>query len=143
MNGINESTKYPISKTGYQQVMLVVSLLLVSFSSVATIVSPVVSPDWLIKNLNQPDLAIIEVSDKVEFSFNGHIPGSVVTNKSAWRFVDTDGSLVRLPIDVLEDNIRKLGINHPASHFKGLTRFHANPRYGRIPGSFNQPMMRR
>jgi len=210
--------------------LLILSLLLVSLQSYAVPVPPSVTAQWLIKNINQSDLAIIEVSDKVDFTFNGHIPNSTVTNKSAWRFVDTDGSLIHLPTEVLAEKIRKLGINdndgvviyykgnntdeilgafylywlfhllghtnvgvldegwygwleakgpieddsqplktgnfvarpilsleiatdelnnirehyllvdgRPATHFQGLTKFQANPRYGRIPGSVNQP----
>ncbi len=191
---------------------------------------PSVSAQWLVENLQQPDLAIIEVSNEVEFIFNGHIPGSVSTSKTVWRNVDSDGSIVHLPIEKLAEKIRKLGINdndgvvlyykgdntdeilgayylfwlfhllghtnvgvldegwvgwmnakgpitidseeikvgdfvarpipaleistdelnkirqyyllvdgRPESHFAGLTKFPANPRYGRIPGSVNQP----
>jgi len=210
--------------------VLLISCLLFSLQAYALPVPPKVSAEWLIKNINQPDLAIIEVSNKVDFTFNGHIPGSSVTNKSAWRLVDTDGALVRLPLATLADKIRKLGINdndgvviyykgndtdeilgavylywlfhllghtnvgvldegwvgwlkakgdvaddseppkmgnfvarpllaleistdelnnirkhyllvdgRPATHFQGLTKFQANPRYGRIPGSVSQP----
>ncbi len=213
----------------YRRVLLFIFLLF-SLQAYALPVPPSVSAEWLIKNINQPNLAIIEVSNKVDFTFNGHIPGSTVTNKSAWRFVDTDGALVRLPIDTLAKKIRQLGINdddgvviyykgndtdeilgavylywlfhllghtnvgvldegwvgwlnakgpvsddseppqvgdfiarpllaleistdelknirqhyflvdgRPATHFQGLTKFQANPRYGRIPGSFSQP----
>jgi len=210
--------------------LLLIVLISVSTKGLAVTVPPSVSPQWLVKNLHQPELAIIEVSDDVEYVFNGHIPGSVVTGKSDWRFIDTDGSLLHLPIQQLAENIRRLGVNNndgvviyykgnnideilgafylfwvfhllghtnvgvldegwtgwlnaegpidkvttetqtgnfaarallaleistdelnktrenfllvdgrPASHFKGLTKFPANPRYGRIPGSVNQP----
>lgn len=212
------------------QLILVTALLFFFNQSYALSVPPSVSPQWLKKNLNQDNLAIIEVSDKVDFTFNGHIPGSVVTNKGAWRFQDSDGSLVRLPVDKLEEKVRQLGIGNndavviyykgnnsdeilgafylywlfhlmghtnvgvldtgwhgwldingpieetskavqpgdfvaqpllalevktdelnairkhyllidgrPAGHFKGITKFDANPRYGRIPGSLSQP----
>ncbi len=212
------------------QLMLVSACLFILSKSFAVSVPASVSAQWLLENIKQPGLAIIEVSDKVDFTFNGHIPGSVVTNKSAWRYEDSDGSLVRFPVDKLADKIRKLGINdndgvviyykgnntdeilgavylywlfhllghtnvglldegwhgwlavagsveensrtaqtgnfvarpvlaleigtdelnnirkhyllvdgRPATHFKGLTKFAANPRYGRIPGSVNQP----
>ncbi|HED19150.1 MAG TPA: sulfurtransferase [Gammaproteobacteria bacterium] len=212
------------------QFLILATLLLVSTSGFALLVPPSVNPQWLVENLRQPELAIIEVSDEVEFAFNGHIPGSVVTSKSDWRFFDSDGALVHLPIRQLAEKIRKLGVNdsdgvviyykgnstdeilgafylfwlfhllghtnvgvldegwhgwlnangpietntgeiqagsfvarsllaleistdelnkireyyllvdgRPESHFKGLTKFQANPRYGRIPGSVNQP----
>ncbi len=206
------------------------SLLLVSATVFAVQVPPSVNSKWLINNLTQPDLTIIEVSDEVGFTFDGHIPGSVVTSKSDWRYADSDGTLLRYPVAKLAEKIRQLGINNkngvviyykgnnsdeilgtfylywlfhllghtnvgvldegwygwlqangpiemdakeiqpgnfiarpllalemrtdelnairkhyllvdgrPASHFKGLTKFEANPRFGRIPGSVNQP----
>lgn len=212
------------------KMLLSIILLLISVSSFAVSVPSSVKPQWLVDNLLQPDLAIIEISDEVEFTLNGHIPGSVGSNKSAWRGIDSDGALVRLSIEKLAEKIRKLGINNndgvviyykgnnsdeilgafylywlfhllghtnvgvldegwygwskangpieedsrdiqvgdfvarpllaleistdelskirkdymlvdgrPASHFKGLTKFQANTRYGRIPGSVSQP----
>ncbi|NOY17240.1 MAG: sulfurtransferase [Gammaproteobacteria bacterium] len=212
------------------QYLILTALLLFSPNLFAVSVPPSVSAQWLIENLQQPDLAIIEVSNEEEFTFNGHIPGSLSTSKTVWRDVDKDGSIVHLPIEKLAEKIRKLGINdkdgvvlyykgdntdeilgayylfwlfhllghtnvgvldegwvgwlnakgpimtdtkeikvgdfvarpilaleistdeldkirenyilidgRPKSHFAGLTRFPANPRYGRIPGSFNQP----
>lgn len=212
------------------QFMVVIACLFIFSNSFAVSVPASVSPQWLKENINQKELAIIEVSNKVDFTFNQHIPGSVVTSKGAWRYQDSDGSLVRLSVDKLADKIRKLGINdndgvviyykgndtdeilgavylywlfhllghtnvgvldegwygwlavagpmeddskviqpgnfvarpilslevktdelnkirkhyllvdgRPATHFKGLTKFDANPRYGRIPGSVSQP----
>jgi len=210
--------------------LVFVALLLVSTSGYAVSVPPSVKPQWLIDNLSQPDLAVIEVSDEVSFLFDDHIPGSVVTSKGAWRNIDQDGAIVRLSTQQLANKIRRLGIDindgvviyykgnntdeilgafylywlfhllghtnvgvldegwhgwlqangpteqdsietpvgnfiarpllaleistdelnkirkhyllvdgRPASHFKGLTKFQANSRYGRIPGSVNQP----
>ncbi len=218
-----------VEKSKYQFLVLA-TLLLVSTGAFALSVPPSVNPQWLIDNLRQPELAIIEVSDEVGFTFDGHIPGSVSTGKSDWRFSGSDGALMHLPIGQLVEKIRKLGINdsdavviyykgnnidevlgafylfwifhllghtnvgvldeglhgwlnangpieedtnetqmgsfvarslraleisteelskireyyllvdgRPESHFKGLTKFQANPRYGRIPGSVNQP----
>ncbi|GMR16475.1 MAG: sulfurtransferase [Gammaproteobacteria bacterium] len=212
------------------RIIIITACLLVFNQSFALSVPPSVSTQWLKKNLKNTELAIIEVSDKVDFTFNNHIPGSVVTNKSDWRYEDSDGSLVRYPVEKLAEKIRRLGINdndavviyykgnntdeilgafylywlfhllghtnvgvlnegwhgwleakgeiesdsktiqagsfvaqpllalevktdelnkirnhyllvdgRPATHFQGLTKFEANPRYGRIPGSFNQP----
>ncbi|VAW92651.1 hypothetical protein MNBD_GAMMA23-2467 [hydrothermal vent metagenome] len=212
------------------QLILVTACLFFFSKSFAVSVPASVSPQWLKKNINQPQLAIIEVSNKVDFTFNNHIPSSVVTNKGAWRYQDSDGSLVRYSTEMLAKKIRKLGINdndgvviyykgndtdeilgavylywlfhllghtnvgvldegwhgwlaakglvtdnnppiqignfvarpilalevgteelskirqhyllvdgRPATHFKGLTKFAANPRYGRIPGSVSQP----
>lgn len=205
-------------------------LLLISAEAFAVSVPPEVNPQWLIDNMGQPEIAIIEVSDEASFTFDGHIPGSIVTSKTDWRYLDNDGAIVHLPLQQLAEKIRKLGINNndgivlyykgnntdeilgayylfwlfhllghtnvgvldegwhgwlkasgpieeefskpqsgnfiphpllaleistselnkirqyyllvdgrPESHFRGLTKFEANPRYGRIPGSRNQP----
>jgi len=210
--------------------LLLLALLLIPVHGYAVSVPASVSPQWLIENLRQPGLSIIEFSDEASFSFDGHIPGSVGTYKSAWRFADTDGSLVHLPVEKLADRVRDLGINdndavviyykgdntdeilgavylywvfhllghtnvglldegwagwlkakgpieesssevqkgnfiarpllaleittdelskiredylvvdgRPATHFQGLTKFAANPLYGRIPGTQSQP----
>ncbi|VAW98419.1 hypothetical protein MNBD_GAMMA21-797 [hydrothermal vent metagenome] len=214
----------------YNLIILFSALILVPASVFALQVPPSVNSKWLIDNLTQPNLTIIEVSNEVGFAFNGHIPGSVVTNKSDWRYADSDGTLLRYPVTKLAEKIRQLGINsqdgvviyykgdnidevlgtfylywlfhllghtnvgvldqgwfgwlqandpieqdakeiqpgdfiarpllaleiktdelneirkhyllvdgRPASHFKGLTKFEANPLFGRIPGSVNQP----
>ena len=193
-------------------------------------VPPLVTPQWLNENLNQPDLAIIEISNEASFIFAGHIPGSVFSTKGDWRYRDAEGALVHLSPEQLEKRIRALGVNdrdgvviyykgdntdeilgafylywlfhllghtnvgildegwygwlnangkiedevaetgtgdfvarpllaleittdelnrirkhyllvdgRPQSHFEGLTKFKANPRHGRIPGSVNQP----
>ncbi len=205
-------------------------LLQFSLTVSAHTVPIIVKSDWLKQHLGEKNLSIIEVSDSVDFTFNGHIPGSVVTNKSDWRFADSDGSLVHYPVDTLVKKIRQLGINQgdavviyykgnntdevlgavylfwlfhylghtnigvldkgwygwihskgqvennegnikvgnfnarpikaleigtrelnkirknyllvdgrPRTHYQGLTKFDANPRYGRIPGAVSQP----
>lgn len=211
-------------------IFFMIGLMLVSVNAFAIAVPPSVNAKWLIENLQQPNLAIIEVSSQEAFDFNGHIPGSVSTSKTVWRDIASDGSIVHLPVEVLAEKIRKLGINdndgvvlyykgdntdeilgayylywlfhllghtnvgmldegwvgwlnargpiaedaeeivagdfvarpllaleiatvelnkirenyllidgRPKTHFEGLTRFPANPRYGRIPGSLSQP----
>ena len=205
-------------------------LFLFSFHASALSVPVIVKSQWLKQHLGEKNLSIIEFSDSVDFTFNGHIPGSVGTNKSDWRFEDKDGSLVHYPVDVLVKKLRQLGINQgdavviyykgnntdevlgavylfwlfhylghtnvgvldegwfgwkrsggqtesrevnikpgnftarplkaleietlelnkirknyllvdgrPSTHFQGLTKFDANPRYGRIPGAVSQP----
>ena len=212
-------------------VLAVLALLILHASPArALAVPPSVSAQWLKENLGKPGLAIIEVSSEEEHLFNGHIPGSVATDKSTWRYAADDGTLVRYAPEILAEKLRRMGINdgdgvviyykgnntdeilgafylywlfhllghpnvgmldqgwhgwlnaggpvakearevkpgnfvarpllaleigtdelnrirenyllvdgRPASHFAGRTRFPANPRYGRIPGSVNQP----
>jgi len=212
------------------QFFMLAGLYLVSLNVFAVSVPPSVSAKWLAENLQQPNLSIVEVSSQESFDFKGHIPGSVSTSKTVWRDIAEDGSIVHLPVDMLAEKLRQLGINdndgvvlyykgndtdeilgayylfwlfhllghtnvgvldegwvgwlnakgpiaedsdekvagdfvarpllaleistdelnkirenyilidgRPKTHFEGLTRFPANPRYGRIPGSYSQP----
>jgi len=86
-------------------------LALASLPAAAITVAPVVSQDWLAKHLDEPDLAIIEVSEIAAFEFDGHIPGAVYTNKSEWRYQAPDTSLVHHDTDKLQQMIRALGVN--------------------------------
>lgn len=205
-------------------------LFLIPLPVSAVSVPPIVSPQWLIKNLGQPDLRIIEISDFAAHSFGGNVPGSVHATKSDWRYVADDGALVHFAPQELQKIIRGLGVNEgdgvviyykgqnsdeilgafyltwlfhflghtnvgildegwhgwlkaggpisetlqktrtgnfvarpllalelstteldqirghyllvdgrPATHFAGKDKFPANPKYGHIPGSVNQP----
>ncbi len=208
----------------------IVFLLMIPLPVSAVTVPPIVSPQWLIKNLGQKNLKIIEVSDYAAHAFGGNVPGSVHTTKSDWRYIADDGALVHFAPKKLQKIIRGLGINNgdgvviyykgqntdeilgafylswlfhllgntnvgildegwhgwlkargpvgdslqvtktgnfearplpalelstteldqirknyllvdgrPATHFAGTDKFPANPKYGRIPGSVNQP----
>ncbi len=92
--------------------ILIVSLFLFSKITFAITVPSNVSAKWLNDNLNKPNLVIIEMSEIADYSFTGHIPGSVYTNKSYWRYRDSNGSLVHLPMNKLQNRIRELGINN-------------------------------
>ena len=89
-------------------------IILFSLSALSTFaltVDTVVSVKWLENNLNNPHLKIIEMSDNSSFSFKGHIPGAVFTNKSDWRYQAQDGTLVHFSPKILENKMQNLGIN--------------------------------
>jgi len=87
------------------------SSFILASSSYAITVNTLVSVKWLEKNLHKTGLKIIEMSDASSYTFNGHIPNAVYTNKSDWRYQAQDGSLVHLSIKSLEKKIEDLGIN--------------------------------
>jgi thiosulfate/3-mercaptopyruvate sulfurtransferase len=73
--------------------------------------SPVVSTDWLEKNLSNPNLVIIDIRKAEDFK-NGHIPNSVNAVYSAWA-IEKAGRKNELPeIDDLQDLIVNSGINN-------------------------------
>ncbi len=106
-------------------ILCVTGLFFTLLSSAHAVLVPAnVSSQWLIEHLKQPGLAIIEMSDEVDYSFNGHIPGSVVTNKSNWRYAAEDGALIHYAPSILEKKIQQLGINHDDGiviYYKGNT----------------------
>lgn len=72
--------------------------------------SPIVSVDWLEKNLQNPDIVIIDIR-KVEDFKSGHIPNSVSVTYTFWA-VEKNGKKNELPYDEdLEDIIVGAGIN--------------------------------
>ncbi|MFV2059987.1 MAG: sulfurtransferase [Gammaproteobacteria bacterium] len=105
-------------------VLSIIFSSIITFSNTAYSISvPTnVSVNWLKTNINQKDLVIVEMSDLTDYEFNGHIPGSVFTNKSNWRYEDTDGSLIHLSAKRLQQLIRELGINNSSAvviYYKG------------------------
>ena len=87
-------------------------LWLIPLDTLALTVPTLASPQWLMDRLQDPRLAIIEVSDEASFTFEGHIPGSVNTNKSDWRYADGDGALLHPSPQQLQEKLRALGIDH-------------------------------
>ncbi len=92
--------------------MLASALWLIPLQVMALSVPTIVSPQWLMDNLQDSQLAVIEVSDEASFSFEGHIPGSVNTNKSDWRYATKDGRLLHYSPQQLQQKLRALGINY-------------------------------
>lgn len=91
--------------------MMILSYFILASPAFSIIVDNAVSVKWLEKNLNNPSLKIIEMSDASSFAFNGHIPRAVFTNKSDWRYQAKDGTLVHFSAKILEKKIQDLGIN--------------------------------
>jgi thiosulfate/3-mercaptopyruvate sulfurtransferase len=95
-------------------------------------VPALVSPQWLMANLQNTQLVVIEVSDETSFTFSGHIPGSVNTNKSDWRYADNDGALLHYAPQKLQQKLRALGINHD----DGIVIYYKGDNLNDVLGAF-------
>lgn len=70
---------------------------------------PIVSIDWLKKNLNNPSVIVLDIRGVQEFK-EAHIPGSVNLSYTAWRTMRDDLDC-QLPLeDELNDTICSIGL---------------------------------
>lgn len=89
---------------------LVFLVLFVSYAF-ASEYTPIVSTEWLEKNLNNPKLVIIDIRKSEDFK-NGHIPNSVNVMYNVWA-IEKAGRKNELPEDDdLQDAIANAGINN-------------------------------
>ncbi|MCX7991131.1 MAG: rhodanese-like domain-containing protein [Proteobacteria bacterium] len=89
---------------------LIMGLMFISVS-LAKEIAPIVSTDWLEKNLSNPKLVVIDIR-KAEDYKNGHIPGAVNVFYGVWA-VDKKGLKNELPEDDdLVDIINGAGISN-------------------------------
>jgi thiosulfate/3-mercaptopyruvate sulfurtransferase len=93
------------------KLLIFVSLiLLLPANGFARDIAPVVSTDWLLANLNNPKLVILDVR-RVEEYREGHIPGAVSSFYGAWAYMK-DGMFSSLPEkDDIDDTIAYFGID--------------------------------
>jgi thiosulfate/3-mercaptopyruvate sulfurtransferase len=73
-------------------------------------VCPLLSPDWLQKNLDNPSVVILDIR-KVEDYKEGHIPGALSLTYAAWRTMDSNLGCQLPHKDELSDTICSSGIN--------------------------------
>lgn len=88
-------------------------LLFILFATLAyaSDFSPVVSTDWLEKNLNNPKLVVIDIRKAEDYKAN-HIPNSINVFYNAWA-IEKAGRKNELPEeDDLQDLITNAGINN-------------------------------
>jgi thiosulfate/3-mercaptopyruvate sulfurtransferase len=90
--------------------ILLAVLLLIPITALARDVSPIVSADWLEKNLTAPKVVVLDVRKVEEFKA-GHIPGSVNVFYGSWAIKKGD-LLNELPAnDDLLETIGAAGID--------------------------------
>jgi thiosulfate/3-mercaptopyruvate sulfurtransferase len=84
-------------------------LLLSPATGLAREIAPIVSTDWLMANLKNPKLIILDVR-RVEDYREGHIPGALSAFYGSWAYMK-DGLFASLPEkDDIDDTIGYMGI---------------------------------
>lgn len=103
-----------MKKNLLQTVMLTLLLSLGGFFLPMTSVaenSPLVSTEWLAKNLKAKDLVIIDVRTQTNYGV-GHIPGSINMGYSGWEPFNEDRECQLMPSpEQFAETMRSLGIN--------------------------------
>jgi thiosulfate/3-mercaptopyruvate sulfurtransferase len=90
---------------------LLVALTLIAPCSIfARDIAPVVSTDWLEKNLTSPKLKMVDIRKLEEYK-DGHVPGSLSSFYGAWAVKKGTNQNDLPPDDDLTDLIGSLGIN--------------------------------
>lgn len=94
----------------YCTIFVFISMLLIPFVSAAREIEPVVSTDWLAKNMGNPKLVIVDIR-KVEDYKTGHIPGAVNVFFNTWAVMKAGLRNEIPPLDDLADIIGSAGIS--------------------------------
>jgi thiosulfate/3-mercaptopyruvate sulfurtransferase len=89
---------------------VVMAALLLPLAAWAQALDPIVSTDWLEKNLGNPKLVVVDVR-KVEAYKAGHIPGAVDVFYGVWAIKKGDLLNELPPVDDLADAIGGAGID--------------------------------
>ncbi len=85
-------------------------IVLLPAAGLARDIAPIVSTDWLLANLKNPKLVILDIR-RVEDYREGHIPGALNAFYGAWAYMK-DGLFASLPEkDDIDDTISYMGIN--------------------------------
>lgn len=94
----------------FSKLLILISfILLMPIVSLARDIAPIVSTDWLLANMKNPKLIILDVR-RVEDYREGHIPGSMNAFYGAWVYMK-DGLFGSLPEkDDINDTISYMGI---------------------------------
>jgi len=89
--------------------ILVLLGLIIPFASMARDIEPIVSTDWLEKNINNPKLIIVDIR-KVEDYKTGHIPNAINVIYGSWAIMKGGLRNEMPPADDLSDVISAAGI---------------------------------
>jgi thiosulfate/3-mercaptopyruvate sulfurtransferase len=96
-------------KMKWLKVALIVALLFMPLTVMARDIGPIVSTDWLEKNMKNPELVIVDLR-KVEEYKAGHIPGAVNVFYGSWAIKKGDLLNELPPLDDVADVISGAGI---------------------------------
>ena len=97
-------------KVRWLKAVVIVIALLLPLTAMARGIDPIVSTDWLQKNLKNAKIVIVDVR-KVEDYQAGHIPGAVNVFYGSWAIKKGDLLNELPPIDDLADVIGSAGID--------------------------------
>jgi len=98
-----------IKKTALCSIMVLVLALVIPFALSARDVDPIVSTDWLEKNLTNPKVTVIDIR-KVEEYKEGHIPNAINVIYGSWAVMKAGIRNELPPTDDLFDLIGSAGI---------------------------------
>jgi thiosulfate/3-mercaptopyruvate sulfurtransferase len=90
--------------------VMVVALFLLPLSAMARDIAPIVSGEWLEKNINDPGMVVIDLR-KVEDYKAGHVPNSLSAFYGSWVAKKNNNTNELLEADDLFDLMGSLGIN--------------------------------
>ncbi|HRV46023.1 MAG TPA: rhodanese-like domain-containing protein, partial [Smithellaceae bacterium] len=91
-------------------VILASFIVLLPAAGLARDIAPIVSTDWLLANLKNPKLVVLDIR-RVEEYREGHIPGALNAFYGAWAYMK-DGLYASLPEkDDIDDTIGYMGID--------------------------------
>ena len=101
-----------------KKVPLAIIVLYLSISNLSS--APLVSTNWLLDNLNNQNIKILDIRNKIDGGsldtfIQSHIPGAVYSNylEDGWRVKSKDGVPGILPeLSDLENLIQNLGISN-------------------------------
>jgi len=109
----------------FQFLIFALLIFLLPAAGLARDIAPIVSTDWLLANLKNPKLVVLDIR-RVEDYREGHIPGALNAFYGAWAYMK-DGLYASLPEkDDIDDTIGYMGINF--NHWVVVTGCMDTPR---------------
>ncbi len=94
----------------FQFLIFALFIFLLPAAGLARDIAPIVSTDWLLANLKNPKLVVLDIR-RVEDYREGHIPGALNAFYGAWAYMK-DGLYASLPEkDDIDDTISYMGID--------------------------------
>ena len=97
-----------IKKTALCSIMVLVLALVIPFALSARDVDPIVSTDWLEKNLTNPKVTVIDIR-KVEEYKEGHIPNAINVIYGSWAVMKAG---IRNELPPTDDLFDLIGSGH-------------------------------
>lgn len=71
----------------------------------------IVSTEWLLNNLNRPDLRIVDMRNQIVDYWQSHLPGAVYLNPEVLRLADRGVPVKLMPVEALVVMLGEMGID--------------------------------